>query len=252
MMRPEFKDRIPRPRGIFPTLPSGIDRRMKERFDSHRRKGTLPPELQQFKGAELFANESLLREWQNNRKGLRYESPNGNTVAGALDDLLIDADGRRIPVDGKSRGFPPKSEHLKLYKPQLGIYNFLLHQNGHEIANKGILVYYWPIDVSERVLIEQVSTHDARMLNGSAALNLDVLEFDAECRADQEPKSRQTCMGLVFAYEVHVVEVSIKETMALLKRANTIARAKNPPEANNDCEHCDFARRRAEFTVATD
>src|SRR3989338_5295800 len=41
----QFNKNIKRPQGIFPSLPSGMDKILKAHFDSYRDKGELPPEL---------------------------------------------------------------------------------------------------------------------------------------------------------------------------------------------------------------
>ena len=46
--------KISRPSGAFPSLPSGVDKILKEHFDSFMRKGKLPPELKHTNGYQLF------------------------------------------------------------------------------------------------------------------------------------------------------------------------------------------------------
>jgi hypothetical protein len=41
----QFNRGVKRPAGIFPSLPSGMDRILKAHFDRFRDAGTLPPEL---------------------------------------------------------------------------------------------------------------------------------------------------------------------------------------------------------------
>lgn len=56
---------IKRPRGIFPSLPGGMDRVIKVYFDHFRAKRMLPPELQisVFEGISLFDNLPQLERW---------------------------------------------------------------------------------------------------------------------------------------------------------------------------------------------
>jgi len=61
---------IKRPEGIFPSLPSGMDKILKTHFDSFMEKGKLPPELKDIDDVKLFDNRELLEEWRNNRKGI--------------------------------------------------------------------------------------------------------------------------------------------------------------------------------------
>src|SRR5512137_2040653 len=82
---------IKRPRGIFPSLPSGMDRVIKLYFDTFRVKGTLPPELaarKEFKDLRLYENHAQLERWRNWRTGLEYIEDEAR-LFGALDDLLM-------------------------------------------------------------------------------------------------------------------------------------------------------------------
>ena len=44
-----FNKKINRPDSIFPSLPSGMDKILKEHFDKFMKKGELPPELSELK-----------------------------------------------------------------------------------------------------------------------------------------------------------------------------------------------------------
>ena len=56
---------IHRPRGIFPSLPGGMDGLIKKYFDKYRALGKLPPELEgKLDGVELFADGILLNKWR--------------------------------------------------------------------------------------------------------------------------------------------------------------------------------------------
>lgn len=243
-MRPETKSRVYRPRGPFPTLPSGIDRRIKERFDWYRSRGLLPPELTCIEGVKLFANMRLLDEWRNNRIGLYYKSPNENSVRGALDDLLVHENGCRIPLDAKTRGFPPKPEHVHLYKPQLGLYNLLLEENGYVTDGRGFLVYYWPVDARGTLISVKDEQGSLRVLNENEAMNLTIVNF-GECRAEG-PESEEPRVGFTFATEVVEIKVTLDETRTLLQKANQYALLPRPPEPSPTCEYCQcFTKRQA-------
>src|SRR3989338_6253605 len=101
-----FNKGIKRPAGIFPSLPSGMDRVLKVHFDRFRADNKLPPELKDKKiDAGLFQDIDQLNEWRNARKGLSWADSNGNILRGAVDDLLQKG-GRLIVLDYKTRGFP--------------------------------------------------------------------------------------------------------------------------------------------------
>jgi len=144
---------IKRPRGIFPSLPGGMDRVIKTYFDTFRAKGTLPPELciDAFKGIQLYADQSRLEGWREWRTGLKYQDPeDGAVLSGMLDDLLVN-DGLYVPFDYKTKGSPTNEEDAtKYYQTQLDCYALMLEGNGLKTAGYGFLLYYSPKSVAER------------------------------------------------------------------------------------------------------
>jgi len=141
---------IKRPRGIFPSLPNGMDRVIKDYFDGFRQKKTLPPELQipEFEGVQLYEDHAKLERWRNWRTGLQYQD-NGQTLFGALDDLLVKGD-EYIPFDYKTKGTPSTVEAaVKYYTTQLDCYALMLEANGMKTIGYGYLLYYSPKEVFE-------------------------------------------------------------------------------------------------------
>lgn len=141
---------IKRPRGIFPSLPGGMDRVIKTYFDTFRAQKTLPPELRidAFKGIFLFEDQARLEAWRAWRTGLQYHE-DGSVLSGMLDDLLV-KDGVYIPFDYKTKGSPTKEEDaVKYYQTQLDCYALLLEGNGMKTAGYGFLLYYSPKEVKE-------------------------------------------------------------------------------------------------------
>ena len=144
-----FNEGVRRPRGIFPSLPSGMDRILKEHFDSFRDDGHLPPELSGLKGfTKLFEDSELLDEWRNNFRGIQWEDKEGNRLRGAVDNILQKGD-KLIVLDYKTRGYPLKEDTAAYSQDQLDLYNFLLRKNGYETANYAFLLFYHPDKVSE-------------------------------------------------------------------------------------------------------
>ncbi|HOW58307.1 MAG TPA: PD-(D/E)XK nuclease family protein [Candidatus Omnitrophota bacterium] len=142
---------IKRPRGIFPSLPGGMDRIIKLYFDAYRAKGTLPPELQigHFDGVSLYDNLPQLERWRSWRTGLEFHE-NGNLLSGAFDDLLVKGD-RYIPFDYKTKGSPTSEEDAtKYYQTQLDCYALMLDANGLKTIGYGFLLYYSP-----KIVLEQ-------------------------------------------------------------------------------------------------
>ncbi len=141
---------IKRPRGIFPSLPGGMDRVIKTYFDIFRAKGMLPPELRidAFKGIHLYDNQTQLERWRAWRTGLQYQK-DGEVLSGMLDDLLV-KDGVYIPFDYKTKGSPTNEEDAtKYYQTQLDCYALMLEGNGFKTAGYGFLLYYSPKAVGE-------------------------------------------------------------------------------------------------------
>lgn len=144
----QFKKGIKRPEGIFPSLPSGMDRVLKEHFDSFMEKGQLPPELKGLKEVKLFSDAKQLKEWRNSLRGIQWYDENGNLIHGAVDNLL-EKEGKLIVLDYKTRGFPIKEDTHEHYQDQMDIYNFLLRKKGHKIEDYSYLLFYHPTKVLE-------------------------------------------------------------------------------------------------------
>ena len=141
--------KIPRPSGIFPSLPSGVDKMLKEHFDRFRDKDNLPPELKELKDVKLFQDKELLKTWRNNFKGIEfYDEENDVLLHGAVDNLLSN-NGKLIVLDYKTRGFALKEDTAHHYQDQLDIYNFLLRKNGYETEDYAYLLFYMPEQVME-------------------------------------------------------------------------------------------------------
>lgn len=144
----QFNKGIKRPNGVFPSLPSGMDKILKTHFDSFRDKGLLPPELQELEGVKLFDNVELLGEWRNNRKGIQWIDEEGNVLRGAVDNILQKG-SKLIVLDFKTRGFPLHEDTHEHYHDQMDIYNFLLRKNGFETEDYAYLLFYHPKEVEE-------------------------------------------------------------------------------------------------------
>lgn len=139
-----FRKGVDRPRGIFPSLPSGMDKILKAHFDRFRDKGKLPPELvSEGVKAKLFDDVDLLKVWQSNFKGIRWEDSKGNILRGAVDNILVKGK-KLIVLDYKTRGFALKEDTAAHYQHQLDIYNFLLRKNGYQTEDYGYLLFYIP------------------------------------------------------------------------------------------------------------
>lgn len=137
-----------RPRGIYPSLPDGMDNVFKKYFDEYRRRGELPPEIDGKVEGRLFEDERRLRQWREfnfGRGGIIAQIPEYDmTLNGAIDDLLVAPDGRFVPFDFKTRGYPTKEDTHEHYRTQLDLYALLFERNGLAPAEYGYLLFFWP------------------------------------------------------------------------------------------------------------
>ncbi len=145
----KFNKDIKRPEGIFPSLPSGMDKILKIHFDSFMRKGELPPELKELKDVKLFDDEELLKVWRSNFKGIPWEDKEGNLFRGAIDNILKKGN-KLIVLDYKTRGYPLKEDTHEHYQNQMDIYNLLLRKNNYKTEDYAYLLFYHPDQVNEK------------------------------------------------------------------------------------------------------
>lgn len=151
----QFNKGIQRPRGIFPSLPGGMDRVIKDYYNGYRKIKKLPPELEGKVEGLLFEDGALLEEWRNWRKGLVHEDKAlGVTLTGALDECLVKGD-YYIPLDYKTKGSAPNQEDSeKYYQNQLDCYCLLLESNRRPTCSLAYLVYYYPEKVQKNGLVQ--------------------------------------------------------------------------------------------------
>lgn len=184
---------IKRPRGIFPSLPGGMDRVIKKFFDEHRKKCTLPEDLSgpDFQGVILFGNQSKLDQWRDWKTGLEYREPEGAVLFGAIDDLLV-KDGLYIPFDYKTKGSPTtEDDAIKYYQMQLDCYGLMLDANGFKPANYGFLLYFSPQKVLSRKMVE----FEIQPIKISIDINRAkiILKEASRCLADAMPPAERNC-----------------------------------------------------------
>lgn len=150
----EKNKNIKRPRGIFPSLPGGMDQVIKAYFDKYRQKNELPPEAKNRLNGKLLNNLDLLNRWRSWRStDLVYEDKKLNAIlSGALDDCLVE-NGFYIPLDYKTRGSDFNEDPRKYYQTQLDCYCLMLESSGYRTKNLAYLLYYWPEEVLEDGLV---------------------------------------------------------------------------------------------------
>ena len=141
-----------RPAGIFPSLPSGMDKILKIHFDKFMSRGELPPEIKEYgitNGYRLFDDKKQLDIWRSNFKGIQYkDKTSGILLRGAVDNIM--QKGKKLVVlDYKTRGYPLKEDTPEHYQMQMDIYNFLLRKNGYETEDYTYLLFYYPKEVTD-------------------------------------------------------------------------------------------------------
>lgn len=141
----EINHKLKRPRGIFPSLPGGVDRVLKVYFDTHMGAGTLPPEMADLDGATPFKDRALMERYRNWRN-LIIDIDGIAQLSGALDEMIVWPDGLHSPYDYKTRGAAPKAgASEEYYGTQLDIYHLLIEEGCKLKCNgDGYLGYYWP------------------------------------------------------------------------------------------------------------
>ena len=176
--------KIERPRGPFPSLPSGIDRVLKGYFETYRRRGILPPLIDGKLEGTLATNALTL--------GFNDASTHAR-LWGKLDDCVILPDRRLAPLDHKTRASAPEdvSYSEKYYKFQMDVYTLLLERNGHRTSRTAYLVYYFPVDgkLHEGFPFE-VAVHTITTDPDAA---YEVFAAACRCLANPLPRSGEAC-----------------------------------------------------------
>ena len=142
-----------RPDTPFPSLPSGMDKVLKEHFDRFMEKRELPPELREQEcandGCKLFNDKEKLKIWRSNFKGIEIIDKRSNILLHGAVDNILKKGKKLIVLDYKTRGFPVKEDTHEHYINQMDIYNFLLRENGYETEDYTYLLFYYPNRVTE-------------------------------------------------------------------------------------------------------
>ncbi len=204
-----------RPKGISSSLPVGLDLMIKKYFDSYRRLGKLPPELEGRIKGKLMTDLDILEEWRNwQSHKLEYEHKDlGITLFGALDDCLVEGE-YYLPLDYKTRGYPPKAGQAEeFYQTQLDSYSLLLSKNGYKTKNLAYLIYFFPKKI----------------------------EVDSLRNGGKENKNTR------IEFETEIVEVKTNEERVEKILGEIIPLLRGPiPEKNQDCEYCNYLDLRKE------
>ncbi len=134
----------------FPSfnLNIAVDELFKKEFDIHRNAKTPHPIMTKYKvNAVPFAHEKI-DTWRDPFVGIEYlHEPTGLVISGGVDDVWLTKQGTLIIVDYKSTSKEGSITKLsdspwdQQYTRQLGVYRWLLEQNGFRVEETGYLVY---------------------------------------------------------------------------------------------------------------
>ena len=140
--------KISRPKGPPFTLNSAVDQLLKQEFDALRKDGKQHPLQIEYNIDAKPVDHDKLNVWRQNFKGVEFlHEPTNLLVFGAIDDLWQNSNGEYIVLDYKSTSKAGKITELgneswhDQYRRQLGIYKWLLRQNGLKVSNTGYWLY---------------------------------------------------------------------------------------------------------------
>lgn len=190
---------IKRPFGIFPSLPGGMDELFKNYFDSYRKKGKLPPEIDGKVDGKLFEDLKKLDPWRNinfGKGGLYTQFPDLDIqLRGAIDELLINDKGEYVMFDFKTRGYPTKEDTHKHYQHQLDLYTLLFQKNDLKPANYGYLLFFWPKDYKDGGASFDTKLIKMKVNPGNA---MKILNEIHEIVNDPKPEAHEKCIYCMY------------------------------------------------------
>lgn len=159
-----------RPEPPTSSLPMGIDLTLKLYFDHWRKKGGLPPLLHGKMPGKLLADQAQIAKFRS-RSFVWHDSESNAYFTGILDDAIELDDGNVVPLDNKTRGFPPIEPHAA-HVIQMSAYTLLLRENSFKTKNLAYLIYWFfnhkSFDLEKplhfNVTVEEVKTEPDKVL----------------------------------------------------------------------------------------
>lgn len=198
----QYVSKVIKPRGIFPTLPGGMDLILKNYVDNFR--GGLPHGLAGELPGVLLRDMVQMKKWRHWKTGPTYfDKENNIELIGALDDCLDDR-FVHIPLDWKSKGSEPDNDGSQYYQLQMDCYNLMLDAQGLQTRDEAYLCYFWPKEGR------------SNSTNGRVTTNI---------------------IEVLFGLKVYKLKCSKDNARQMMIRAADCLRGKRP-EANPDCESC--------------
>jgi hypothetical protein len=137
-----------RPRGPAFTINIAVDTLFKKEFDFHRAKQTTHPLMKEYGIDAVPFEHAQMNTWRENFEGVEFfHKETGFTVSGAVDDIWQNPAGELIVVDYKSTSKQGSITTLSdsswgaQYARQMGVYQWLLRNNGFTVSDTGYFVY---------------------------------------------------------------------------------------------------------------
>ncbi len=196
-----------RPRGHFPSLPTGMDSAFKRRYDQARIQSGKPPEFYcvELDKFDLYPDFEKLRGWRqwNSKGALKVVKPKF-TLVGSLDEVLFDRDQEiYVPLDYKTAAKPDRTqeEAEEYHQTQLDIYDLMLTSNGFKTGGFGVIMLWAPHEVVSAAGFPSVT----------------------------------------FETKLIIIKTDPIRALALCERAVTCFEGKRP-EPSADCEYCKFVQ----------
>jgi CRISPR/Cas system-associated exonuclease Cas4 (RecB family) len=210
--------KITRPSSPPFNINKAIDELFKKEFDVYRAKAEPHPLMSDNQIKAIPFQHDDLDKWRHNFTGVvALHKPTNLHVFGAIDDVWVNEDGELIVVDYKATAKDKEvnidSDWQISYKRQLETYQWLLRQNGFKVSNTGYFVY----------------TNGRFDLDGFN----DKLEFQTK----------------VIPYTGS--DAWIEPTLQKMKQCmDGNMPAVGAAAMGGECEHCAYARKRTELTLA--
>lgn len=137
-----------RPRGPAFTLNIAVDALLKKEFDEHRIEGSTHPLMERYGIDAIPFKHKNMNTWRENFEGVEFKhKETGFTISGAVDDIWVNPEGELIVVDYKATSKEgtiatlDDSSWKDQYSRQMGVYQWLLRNNGFTVSDTGYFVY---------------------------------------------------------------------------------------------------------------
>ena len=210
------KYRISRPSGPMSYIPTALDILLKNEFDKNRSSQTVHPYCKDHDIDLIPFQHEEIKDWQNNRKGIRYHDPDTNFILyGAIDDCWTDNNGKLFVADYKTTtvSYDKKTNeplaasldekgaaHKYWYKKQVEFYQWLFTKKDFNVSTTAYFVFcsafYKDIENFNEELkfkIEILSYEG----NYSWVDNT-IMEIRKTLDSDEVPKSNPNCKHCIY------------------------------------------------------